>query len=372
MNKSSPSMPIRHTGIPYVKFICFYKEETKMAKMTNNNYMAQYLMMMGKLKEEGASIDANTSSDIIIKASEEKKEKPKDGKNYSPKFKNLLDQIQLSNTYDKHRSENNSDEFVENVLEKLFTTSHFKEHMFAERIDFVKALADIYFIPGGAVKIGYALKTLMIKSENIMPMNPEKYTESVVKLNEMLDNLIEYGVKNKLYEIDKEDAKIMADGHKEAAMVMEEANEKEVEKESASDKKKDKKETKKEDTDEKKKKEREAREAAREAAKQWIDFDEIKKMDCFKDDNKSFYKVANRITKLFGQDDVKKDIDGKKFAMAYYANKYEFVIQSNDNLLLFWFKPGYEVTQYTNIDQFNADWAKAHASEQQQPKRLSA
>ena len=151
---------------------------------------------------------------------------------------------------------------------------------------------------------------------------------------------------------------------------MEETNEKdekEVEKESASDKKKDKKETKKEDTDEKKKKEREA---AREAAKQWIDFDEIKKMDCFKNDNKSFYKVANRIAKLFGQDDVKKDIDGKKFAMAYYANKYEFVIQSNDNLLLFWFKPGYEVTQYTNIDQFNADWAKAHASEQS--KRLSA
>ena len=370
MNKSSPSMPIRHTGIPCVKFICFYKEETKMAKMTNNNYMAQYLMMMGKLKEEAASIDANTSSDIVIKASEEKKEKPKDGKNYSPKFKNLLDQIQLTNAYDKHRSANNSDEFVENVLEKLFSTSHFKEHMFAERIDFVKALADIYFIPGGAVKIGYALKTLMIKSENIMPMNPEKYIESVVKLNEMLDNLIEYGVKNKLYEIDKKDAKIMADGHKEAAMVMEEANEKEVEKESASDKKKDKKETKKEDTDEKKKKEREAREAAREAAKQWIDFAEIKKMDCFKDDIKSFYKVANRIAKLFGQDDVKKDIDGKKFAMAYYANKYEFVIQSNDNLLLFWFKPWYEVTQYTNIDQFNADWAKAHASEQ--PKRLSA
>lgn len=368
MNKRSPSMPIRHTGISCVKFICFYKEETK---MTNNNYMAQYLMMMGKLKEEGASIDANTS-DIIIKASEEKKEKPKDGKNYSPKFKNLLDQIQLTNTYDKHRSENNSGEFVENVLEKLFTTSHFKEHMFAERIDFVKALADIYFIPGGAVKIGYALKTLMIKSENIMPMNPEKYTESVVKLNETLDNLIEYGVKNKLYEIDKEDAKIMADGHKEAAMAMEEANEKEVEKESASDKKKDKKETKKEDTDEKKKKEREAREAAREAAKQWIDFDEIKKMDCFKNDNKSFYKVANRIAKLFGQDDVKKDIDGKKFGMAYYANKYEFVIQSNDNLLLFWFKPDYEVAQYTNIDQFNVDWAKAHASEQQQSKRLFA
>ena len=49
-----------------------------MAKMTNNNYMAQYLMMMGKLKEEAASIDANTSSDIVIKASEEKKEKPAD------------------------------------------------------------------------------------------------------------------------------------------------------------------------------------------------------------------------------------------------------------------------------------------------------
>jgi hypothetical protein len=242
--------------------------------------------------------------------------------------------------------------------------------MFVERIDFVKALADIYSIPGGAVRIGYALKTLMIKCENIMPMIPEKYAESVVKLNKMINNLIEYGVENKLYEIDKEDMKIMTTNHNEAAMEAEEAKEKEVEKESTSDKKKDKKKKDKEE-DEKKKKEREAREAAREVAKQWIDFDEMQKMDCFKDDNKSFYRVANRIAKLFSQDQVKDMIEGKKFAMLHYQDKDEFVIQSSDNLILFWFKPDFKVTPFSidNIDQFNQAWAKEHAPE---PQQLSA
>lgn len=367
MNKRSPSMPIRHTGIPYVKFICFYKEETKMAKMTNNEYLKSYLSIMASVNDEDEKED--DEEDVVVKEAKKNKEK-----NGDKKYDSAVKSLGAMTSYLKRYNKTNDSKYVSNILEKLFPSNHnIYDQMFSTPEEFVLALAEVYNAPGGAVAIGYALRTLVTESKNILPIHAESYAKGVVTLVKVIGELVDHGVEKGFYEIDPEDAKIMNSGHKEAAMAMEETNEKdekEVEKESASDKKKDKKETKKEDTDEKKKKEREAREAAREAAKQWIDFDEIKKMDCFKDDNKSFYKVANRIAKLFGQDDVKKDIDGKKFAMAYYANKYEFVIQSNDNLLLFWFKPGYEVTQYTNIDQFNADWAKAHASEQ--PKRLSA
>jgi hypothetical protein len=57
--------------------------------------------------------------------------------------------------------------------------------------------------------------------------------------------------------------------------------------------------------------------------------------------------------------------------MLHYENKDEFVIQSSDNLILFWFKPDCKVSSFSidNIDQFNQAWAKEHAPE---PQQLSA
>ena len=338
-----------------------------MAKMSNNEYLKSYLSIMASVNDDDDKKEKDDEEDVVVKQAKKKKEKEKGDKEYN----NAVKSLGAMTSYLRRYNETNDSKYVSGILEKLFPPSYkIYDQMFHTPEEFVLALSEIYNLPGGAIAIGYALRTLVTKSKDILPIHAESYAKGVVTLTKVIEELIEYGVKNGLYEIDPEDAKIMTSNHKEAAMEAEEVKEKEVEKESASDKKKDKKKKDKEE-DEKKKKEREAREAAREAAKQWIDFDEMRKMDCFKDDNESFYRVANRIAKLFSQDQVKDMINGKKFTMLHYQNKDEFVIQSSDNLILFWFKPDFKATPYSidNIDQFNQAWAKEHAPE---PQQLSA
>ena len=67
MNRRSPSIPIRYTGISCVKFICFYKEETKMAKMSNNEYLKSYLSIMASVNDDDDKKEKDDEEDVVVK-----------------------------------------------------------------------------------------------------------------------------------------------------------------------------------------------------------------------------------------------------------------------------------------------------------------
>ena len=334
--------------------------------MSNNEYLKSYLSIMASVNDDDDKKEKDDEEDVVVKEAKKKKEKEKGDKEYD----NAVKSLGAMTSYLKRYNEANDSKYVSGILEKLFPPSYkIYDQMFHTPEEFVLALAEVYNLPGGAIAIGYALRTLVTKSKDILPIHAESYAKGVVTLTEVIEELIEYGVKNGLYEIDPEDAKEMKASHAEAAMEAEEA--KDVEKDTASDKKKDKKKGKEKDEEEEKKK-RAEREAAREAAKEFFDLDKMKEEETFKDNNAAYYKVANRIAKLFNQDGVKEMAKDKKFTMLHYTNPEEFVIKSEDEKVIFWFKKAHSVTPFTSVEQFNAAWIAEHTQQQAQPDRISA
>lgn len=99
--------------------------------------------------------------------------------------------------YGKREREKGDSKFLNKVYEALE-----KEELIGygfEFAAFIKALAEITNSQdGGFNKIIMAIKVLMNKSENVMPTNPEKYAHDVCVLNDMIDSIVEYGIKNNI------------------------------------------------------------------------------------------------------------------------------------------------------------------------------
>ena len=122
------------------------------------------------------------------------------------RFSHIQNQMQLE--YDDWYKEKNDSEFIDTIIEELGikTEGVFKtESGFFYTHELIKVLADIASSKEGFNKIVDAMKVMFEKSKDIMP-NPNCghtwFVRDVKKLDETLDNIVEYGHKHGILEGD--------------------------------------------------------------------------------------------------------------------------------------------------------------------------
>lgn len=325
----------------------------------SNDFMKKYYEIMDGLTENEKKLSK--------KAEESKEEEEKDDNDeIDAEVNNILHSLALNRAYHKkyNNETNNASPIIEKFLDKVFPGHKNNYGTSFVNGEFIKALSDIATKDGDMIRIGYALSILQKEAENILPFNPIEYRNNVKLLDNVIDEIIYYGINNLNIKInDKNIEKLIAKykkyvNHSEAAMEAEEEEKsKEVEKETT----KDKKEEDKKKKEEKKKK----NEENRNVAKKWFDYDSIDALNKELKNNKPvWYRIANRIAALLVQEEVQKVIGNEKFKLLIYQGADDFAIINETNTRIFWFKEKSNVDHFTDTNMFNIKWAEAHQADQ--------
>lgn len=98
-------------------------------------------------------------------------------------------------------NEKHDSKFIDKVAEVLFADTvnrvGFDKNYPAE---FIRALADVSLLPNGKTKLIGALRVMMYKSKDVLPLAAHCYAENVCILADMIDSLYKYGVENDIIE----------------------------------------------------------------------------------------------------------------------------------------------------------------------------
>ena len=330
-----------------------------MAKV--NDFINKYYKLMegldaeekktnGVISDETSSDEESTSSDISVYAKKiaameaYSKKYEKELKNVSPIINDFMNEF----FPDDSLLSNNNKPFAD--------------------AEFIKALSDIIKMrPDDGLKvIGMAFAVLQEEAETIMPFDPMKYKTYLEKLNKALDKIVEYGVKNGI--IDASDVK--KNKRSEASMneetveaaTSENKNDKKADEtattEEAVEKNSSENKSKKEEIEKKKKESNERR--AR--TKKWFDYDSFE-LESVKKNTKDWYRITNRISKLFDDEEVQNFVNDSKFKMLIFENSNNFALANETGNIVLWFKDKHNVAPFTNPDLFKTKWAEAHQTE---------
>jgi len=271
----------------------------------------------------------------------------------------------LNRAYDKkyEQAKKETSEVINSFVKELFDGEEISGP------EFIKALSDVIKSrPNDGLNVlGMAFAVLQKEAETVMPFNPERYKEVFEKLNIALDKIIEYGVKNKIISpsaIKKavaHEASMNEESTVEAA-TSENKNDKKADEtattEEVVEKNSSENKSKKEEIEKKKKESNERR--AR--TKKWFNYD-LFELENVKKGTKDWYRVTNRISKLFDQEGVQNFVNDNVFKMLIYENTNDFAIINEVGNIVLWFKNKNDVTPFTDANLFNAKWAEAHQAE---------